>query len=297
MNNNLGFLESQLLRTANVYKLRLEDVEQQIIATELELKQVAEQVMLYQERYDLIEKRNQEYDAMRDSGHLARLEFDSALREELSVKADLKEVQRQEVIQRNNLQQLKTQKVLLPQEKDSELATIQSRLSDIALQIAQIHGQRAYVIKATQSGVVSNIQINEGQFTQSSLPLMTITPTGSQLIAKLIIPVRSAGFVEKQQRLDIRFDAFPYQKFGIYKGNITAIADSVLMPNEFKFLPVNVQEPVYLVTASLENEEVSAYGKQMMLRSGMTLSADVLLSDRTLLEWLLEPIYSIQGRL
>lgn len=290
-------LDQQLSRTSNVYALRMQDVEQQIVATELELKQVMEQVVLYQERYDLIAKRNQEYNEMRESGHLARLEFDSALREELSVKGDLKEVQRLEVIQRNNLQQLKTQKVLLPQEKDNELATIKSRLSDIALQIAQIHGQRAYVIKATQSGIVSNIQVNVGQFTQTNLPLMTITPTDSQLIAKLIIPVRSAGFIEKEQGLDIRFDAFPYQKFGIHKGTITAIADSVLMPNEFKFLPVTAREPVYLVTATLQNDQVSAYGKQMMLRSGMTLSADVLLSDRTLLEWLLEPIYSIKGRL
>jgi len=40
-----------------------------------------------------------------------------------------------------------------------------------------------------------------------------------------------------------------------------------------------------------------AYGNNISLKAGMTFSADVDLSQRTLMEWLMEPLYSITGKL
>jgi membrane fusion protein len=57
------------------------------------------------------------------------------------------------------------------------------------------------------------------------------------------------------------------------------------------------QEPVYKVTAALESQHVEAYGKEIPLRPGMILSADVVLDRRSLFEWLLEPVYSLRGKI
>jgi membrane fusion protein len=56
-------------------------------------------------------------------------------------------------------------------------------------------------------------------------------------------------------------------------------------------------EPVYKVTAALESQHIEAYGKEIPLRSGMILSADVVLDKRSLFEWLLEPVYSLNGKI
>lgn len=69
------------------------------------------------------------------------------------------------------------------------------------------------------------------------------------------------------------------------------------MPGELSDAPVMTNEPAYLVTAELISETLVAYGEHIQLKAGMTFSADIQLSQRSLLEWLLEPLYSLSGRL
>src|SRR5690606_25790694 len=90
---------------------------------------------------------------------------------------------------------------------------IRQKLSDIAQQVAQLSGQRSHVIKSTRRGIVNNLQAIEGQQANmgSNIPLLTLLPVDTLLTVHLLVPVRAAGFVEPGQRLDIRYDAFPYQ--------------------------------------------------------------------------------------
>lgn len=122
-------------------------------------------------------------------------------------------------------------------------------------------------------------------------------PAATEFKARLLLPVRAAGFVETGQSLDIRYDAFPYQKFGLYKGKVQNISESVLMPNELSNSPLRTEEPVYRISANLQQPFVHAYGRNFPLKPGMTLNADIRLGERSLLQWLLDPIYSLKGRL
>ena len=62
-------------------------------------------------------------------------------------------------------------------------------------------------------------------------------------------------------------------------------------------MPVALQEPVYRVQVALDQQEIRAYGTTVPLQSGMLLNADIVLEQRSLLSWLLEPILSLKGRL
>jgi len=185
----------------------------------------------------------------------------------------------------------------MPEEHQDSLAQIKSSLSDLAQRIAQLHGQRAHIVKATRDGIVTNLQIKQGQQASTTTPLMSLVPDNADIEARLLIPVRSAGFVSAGQDLDIRYDAFPYQKFGLYAGQVLSISSSVLLPNEINSLPLQINEPVYLVRAVLTQKAVTAYGREMALKSGMTFSADIKLAERSLVEWILEPILSLKGRI
>jgi len=83
----------------------------------------------------------------------------------------------------------------------------------------------------------------------------------------------------------------------LYEGVIDSISKTLLRPNEIANLPVSLQEPVYRVVAQLKHPTVKAYGKDFPLKPGMTLSADVRLSERSLIQWLFEPVFSLQGRI
>jgi len=127
--------------------------------------------------------------------------------------------------------------------------------------------------------------------------LATIIPHESQLQAHLLVPTQAAGFIALEQEVQLRYGAFPFQKFGVYKGQVTHVGQTVLLPVEQTHLPVQLSGPAYLVTVSLQSPTVRAYQQEFSLKPGMLLEADITLGKRSLLEWLLEPIFSLRGRL
>jgi membrane fusion protein len=128
------------------------------------------------------------------------------------------------------------------------------------------------------------------------LPLLSILPDKANLEIELYIPSRAIGFIEVDQVVRVRYDAFPHQRFGIYKGKISSISRNVLLPQEL-VVPLELKEPVYKVTVLLDATSVQAYGKQFEVQPGMSLEADIVLDKRNILQWMLEPIYSIKGHL
>jgi membrane fusion protein len=56
-------------------------------------------------------------------------------------------------------------------------------------------------------------------------------------------------------------------------------------------------EPLYRITVQLSAQTVTAYGMSRALQAGMLVDADVLQEKRHLYEWVLEPLYSLTGKL
>jgi membrane fusion protein len=196
----------------------------------------------------------------------------------------------------SNLDQITINIASLKVNSKNEIVGIESNISEIAKQKVQVEGQRQIVVKAPISGRITSVVANVGQRLNTSVPLFSIIPEDSKLEANLFLTTRSVGFLEIGQNVNIRYEAFPYQKFGIYPATISKIAKSVIMPNEMPS-GLSINEPVYKVVADLKSQDVKAYGKEIMLRPGMLLTADIIVDERTLFEWLLEPLYSLRGRL
>jgi membrane fusion protein len=292
-------LNKQAIRVQSINNLRAEEIAERIAAAQHELVVIEEQLKTIKERYQLVVKQVDSYRSLKEQGHVSALEYDNILSQELILRSDQQSLLRSKISQKNIINQLRLEQSQLPDDYANTQDQIRQKLSDIAQQVAQLSGQRSHVIKSTRRGIVNNLQAIEGQQANmgSNIPLLTLLPVDTLLTVHLLVPVRAAGFVEPGQRLDIRYDAFPYQKFGLYEGVIDSISKTLLLPNEIANLPVSLQEPVYRVVAQLKHPTVKAYGKDFPLKPGMTLSADVRLSERSLIQWLFEPVFSLQGRI
>jgi membrane fusion protein len=292
-----ALLSRQIESSMSIHSVKLKDIEQQIEASKQDLVRLDEQISTVKQRHDILSSRVQNSLVMNQNGHISDVEYEAKIEQELAVRSEYQSLMRSQVNQINRIEQLDTQLELMPKEQQDIIAQINSALSDIAQKIAQLHGQQAHVVKATVDGVVTNLQVRTGQQASSTVPLMSIVPENAILEAKILVPVRAAGFVRSGQELTVRYDAFPYQKFGLYSGTIDSISSTIILPNEIKSLPVSIDEPVYVIRAQLNEKHIIAYGANLALKSGMTLSADIKLEDRSLVEWLLEPIYSLKGRI
>lgn len=290
-------LTEQLERSEKIYRQQLRDIEHRITSREDDLTLLEEQIANQSRRYALAAEQAERYRQLKREGHISSAELGAAIAQELELYSERQGLARSRVNLLNQIQQLESQRYLLPEEHANSTDQLRGRLSDLARQVAQLHGQRAYIVKASRAGRISNLQAREGQQAQASIPMLTLVPEIHTLKAHLLVPVRSAGFLDIGQPLNIRYDAFPYQRFGLYGGAVVEVSDTVLLPDELIHTPVTVREPVYKISATLAQSSITAYGKEIPLKSGMTLSADLQLAERSLLQWLLEPVYSLKGRL
>jgi len=116
----------------------------------------------------------------------------------------------------------------------------------------------------------------------------------------LLVPSRAIGFIEPGSRVVLRYQAFPYQKFGQQYGRVTDISRSALSPPDIAALmgqQAQQQEPLYRIQVKLDSQQISVYGKPEPVKPGMALEADILMERRRLIEWVFEPLYGVARHL
>jgi membrane fusion protein len=196
--------------------------------------------------------------------------------------------QNQLVEQRSALEQL-------PIVAADRMRALQGDLATLEQRIAEINGRRAYVIRAPVAGRVSALQALAGRPADPRQLQLSILPDGSTLQAELFVPTRAAGFVRKGQRVRLLYEAFPYQNFGTYGGRIVQVSRTVLTPADAAG-QIDLRQPAYRVTVSLDRPDVDAYGERIPLQPDMLLNADIVLDSRALMSWILNPLLGAGAR-
>jgi membrane fusion protein len=283
-------LKVQELKNLNLHKQALKK-EQWALKSQYKLAN--EKLTILQEQQAHLQKLN-------EKGFISNLEKERQQQALLEVKQEKQNIARLLLQQQNELSQVAFNITNIPQQYTLRINNLKRQKSDLERQLAQVASNYKYTITASHNGVITGIQVVEGETLSpnkaQSTPLLHILPEGSELVAELLLPTRSAGFVQLGNSTRLRFDAFPYQRFGFIKSEITRIDQALIAPNEIQ-LPIALQEPVYRLRAKLNHQQMQAFGKTFDLKSGMLFEADIMLEQRTLIEWLLEPIYSLKGRI
>lgn len=174
-------------------------------------------------------------------------------------------------------------------------AAIARQISELEQQLTEADVRRSVLVTAPVDGSVTTLLVDPGQQAEPGAPLLTILPAGAELQAQLLVPPRAAGFIRPGQNVALRYQAFPYQRFGHHVGEVLQVGRSVIQPGETN-LPLAMAEPMYRVTVRLPAQQVQAYGEGMALRAGMVFDADVWIDRRRIVEWLFDPLYSVTGR-
>ena len=166
--------------------------------------------------------------------------------------------------------------------------------------------------KAGDAYKVTALNVRAGQAVQAGQTIATLVPLSQttdgkpvmNVEAHLFAPSRTAGFLQAGQAVYLRYAAYPYQKFGLQQGRITAISDTPFAANE---LPPNLanqlmaqnqsSEALFRITVQLQDQTIRTYGNTIALKPGLTLEADVLQERRKVWEWVLEPLLAARANM
>lgn len=273
-----------------------------LTAVRAELAQLESNIALQRTRASLAAASQARERELRRQGFVSDEAMQGSEERRIDQYAKLGDLQRSRLALQRDALALREELDGLPLKADADLAEIQREIAAVEQQLAEAESRREVVVPAPAAGVVTTLQADLGGRPNASVPLLSIVPAGSHLEAHLFTPSRAVGFLRPGQRVRLRYQAYPYQKFGHYDGELVAISGTAINPKEMPAQLVGLtslvgaSDPVYRLVVRLARQSVSAYGKPVSLQPGMQLDADVLIERRRLIEWVLDPLFTLTGK-
>lgn len=139
---------------------------------------------------------------------------------------------------------------------------------------------------APSRGLIASLPVRSGQALRGGETIAVIAPEGAQIVATLRLPTNVMGDVRPGQEVKIAVDSYPYQTFGMLRGTVDSVSRVATEDNG---------QDVYLVQVDLP-DAIIAYGQREPLLPGMTVTARITTQERTLMQWLLDPLYAVARR-
>lgn len=270
--------------------------------------QLDRDVELLQQRVAIASRAEAVYREQLAQGFISEMRLQQVQADLLDQRARLGAAERNRLAAIRERQTIEAELADLPLKAGKEASALVRSIAQLEQERAESEARREIVVAAPQAGTVTAIHAVPGAKADTGTPLLSIVQPGMQLEAHLYGPSRTMGFVRPGQRVLLRYEAYPYQRFGHHAGVVASVSRAALGPGE---LPAQLAgmgslgglaagaaaEPVYRITVNLDSQSVTAYGAALPLQPGMTLEADVTLERRRLYEWVLDPLYTVTGRL
>lgn len=269
----------------------------QLAVSQQELRQVEAAIATRNDQIRLGRNTLDRYRRIADAKYVSQVQVDQQEQALLELVNERQALDRQATATRRGLVQMEQALRELPAQRRAHEASTQRDRAQLNQERVQQETSGELLVKAPVAGLVASRLVEPGQAVQVGQPLLSLLPQGSELQAQLLVPSRAVGFIEPGDTVLLRYQAYPYQKFGHYRGRVVRVSRSAVNPGESAALAGNGQatEPYYRVRVALDTQTVTAYGRPEPLRPGMVLEADILGEHRKLYEWLLEPLYSLRG--
>ncbi|HLP87888.1 MAG TPA: HlyD family efflux transporter periplasmic adaptor subunit [Nostocaceae cyanobacterium] len=166
----------------------------------------------------------------------------------------------------------------------SEIEQTKSQIKSLQLQLQQ------RVVRSPVDGIIFELPIKKpGSVVQPGQRLAQIAPKNATLILKAQMPSQHSGFVKVGMPVKIKFDAYPFQEYGIMEGRITWISpDSKIQENGLN------RTEVYELDIALEQPYIKTGDKLIPLTPGQTASAEVIVRQRRIIDFILDPFKKLQ---
>lgn len=268
-----------------------------------EQTQAEAEAALHRQRLGLAQQALTRLEALRDENFISQAQVQAKREDTIGLQAQAKALERQSATLARDRAALEGERRALPMTTKGRQGEIQRDLASLAREEAEQGAVRQIVVRAPQDGTVSALLAEAGQSVSPASALASLVPAGAHMQAHLFAPSGAVGFLKADQEVRLRFEAFPYQKFGHQGGRVLQVSRTPLGQSELANLPLagslvadTSAEPLFRITVAMDDSRPAAFNNQALV-PGMRLQADVLLERRRLIEWLFEPLLGLSGRL
>ena len=183
---------------------------------------------------------------------------------------------------------------------DNQISSQKNQINDYKNQRLESNANGNLVVKATTDGKIESISVTTGQMVDKGSSLAQIKPTGNvEYYLILWLPNNSIPYVKTGDTVNIRYDAFPSDKFGQFPGKIVSISSVPASRQEMAEYTNTASGPnqqelaLYKTVVAIKDKKISYNGKTLELSNGLKAQAIVFLEERPLYMWMFTPVYKI----
>ncbi|SHN41802.1 membrane fusion protein [Duganella sacchari] len=306
LSSRMGYLNKEIQHQGVQSGNKEKEIHQRLDNLNASLKQLDGELALQRRKADILRELAANLNSLAVEGTISRNSASQKTAEMLEQQARISAIEGQRLTTQREIAALTALQADLPLQSSREASTLKRNMEELRQEASENEAKRQLVVRADASGRLAGIVVDQGQPVSMEQRLGSLLPADSKLEAELYVPTRAAGFIRPGTEVLLRYDAFPYQKFGQFHGRIREVSMTTISPIELQ--PAGavqagpghsamLTEPVYRVRVSLHAQDVVAGGRSYLLKPGMQLSATLVLEHRTLVEWILEPLLGITSRL
>lgn len=183
-------------------------------------------------------------------------------------------------------------------ENQKQIEELQAQLIDIQAEVTQTKSQiqslqlqlQQRILKSPIDGVLFQLPIKgPSAVVQPGELVAEIAPQNTPLILKTQMPSQESGFLRVGMPAKVKFDAYPFQDYGIIHGHVSWISP------DSKKVQVNQGEiEVFDVNITLDQHYIQTANKRIMLTPGQTATAEVIVRQRRIIDFVLDPFKKLQ---
>ncbi len=142
-------------------------------------------------------------------------------------------------------------------------------------------------VRSPVDGRVKGVEITLGSVVIPGGAMMEIVPNNSELIVEARIEPKDIGHVNVGEPVKVKVTTYDYSRYGAIKGELINISATTFKTQD--------EEPYYVGEIKLEKQFLGNSESPQELMPGMSVQADIITGDKTLLQYLLKPIHKALG--
>ncbi len=175
---------------------------------------------------------------------------------------------------------------------ETEITTLKSDIKQTKSRIESLEYQLSQrVLLSPIEGTVFDLPIDgEGGVVQPGTRILEIAPQGTALILQAEMATAESGSVSKGMPVKMKFDAFPFQDYGVIEGKLIEVS-----PTTKEIETAEGKTLVYDLKIELNQTCMPTPEKCLKLRPGDTAIAEVVVRQRRLIDFVLDPFKKLQN--
>jgi len=147
------------------------------------------------------------------------------------------------------------------------------------------------VLTAPADAVVLDLaQRSVGSVVKEAEPIVTLVPLNVPLEAEVSVNSRDIGRIETDTKARIKFDAYPFQKYGTASGTVRTISRDTFTPTQQDAAATQSNQPFFKARVLLADKSLGTDKDPVRLLPGMAVSAEIMVGQRTVISYFLYPL-------